>query len=495
MTDMNELNREVPMKSSYILTGISALLVLAIGGFFLWQSNKSPLPVQTINETKLQAYTTGYSYWDNTPPGSSEIAFEKSRGFPTFHDVANGTGTFEDPITLAVGWTLLGATSTPDFAPGTKFYIPNVRRYFVVEDLCGDVKKDGTLPQNEPCHVPEQWAVDKGAQIQIDLWIDGKSGTAKTTIDCMNAVTGDGPHLVIKDPNSNYRVVPGLPLQQRRLHAAFWRPTPNNLSYTEDMSGVESFILGIIEGITEFLPISSTGHLILASELLKIGQSDFQKSFEIIIQLGAICAVIILYWRQFLNIEILKRLVVAFIPTGVIGLALYKIIKTYLLGSTAVVLWAMLLGGIALIVFELWYKHSDGETAMAKKSSLGDISYVQAAAIGLFQAIAIIPGVSRSAATIVGGLVVGLKRTTIVEFSFLLAVPTMLAATGLDLYKNASSFSSADTLNLAIGFVTALVVAIFAIKFLLTFIRTHTFIPFGIYRVVIAVVFWMLFFY
>ncbi len=255
------------------------------------------------------------------------------------------------------------------------------------------------------------------------------------------------------------------------------------------MTALIAAILGVIEGISEFLPISSTGHLILASSVLGVAQTDFQKSFEIIIQLGAIAAVAVLYWRAFLNLDTLKKLIVAFIPTGVIGLLLYKIIKTYLLGNQVVVLWALLLGGVVLIVFELLYKEKPTAT-----QELSDISYKQSFLIGLFQSIAVVPGVSRSAATIVGGLMVGLKRTTIVEFSFLLAVPTMLAATLLDLYKNSSSFSGADTMNLSIGFVCAFVVAIFAIKFLLRFVRTHTFIPFGIYRIVAAIVFWFIIF-
>jgi undecaprenyl-diphosphatase len=252
------------------------------------------------------------------------------------------------------------------------------------------------------------------------------------------------------------------------------------------MTPITAAILGIVEGLSEFLPISSTGHLILASAVLGLGQDDFQKSFEIIIQLGAIAAVVVLYYKSFFNIEILKRLIVAFIPTGIIGLALYKIIKTYLLGNEAVVLGALLLGGVVLIAFELL--HKEKETATAQ---ITEVSYKQSALIGLFQALSIIPGVSRSAASIVGGLLVGLKRTTIVEFSFLLAVPTMLAATGLDLYKNASTFSSSNITVLAVGFVTAFVVAIIAIRFFIGYVRTHTFIPFGVYRVVIAILFWV----
>lgn len=255
------------------------------------------------------------------------------------------------------------------------------------------------------------------------------------------------------------------------------------------MTALTAALLGVVEGISEFLPISSTGHLILASHLLGLTQTDFQKSFEIIIQLGAIAAVIVLYWRSFCNFEILKRIIVAFIPTGIIGLALYKLIKTYLLGNEAVVLWALGLGGVVLVVFELLHKEKTTAT-----QEITTISYKQSALIGLFQALAIVPGVSRSAATIVGGLMMGLKRTTIVEFSFLLAVPTMLAATGLDLYKNASSFSGSDTLSLAIGFITAFVVALGAITFLLRFVRTHTFIPFGIYRIIAALAFWFIIF-
>jgi len=251
------------------------------------------------------------------------------------------------------------------------------------------------------------------------------------------------------------------------------------------MDLLSSLILGIVEGITEFLPISSTGHLILASSLLGLAESNFAKSFEIIIQFGAILSVVVLYWKSFLNIEVLKRLFVAFLPTGVIGLALYSLVKTYLLGNEVVVLWALLIGGVLLIVFELMHK----EPAEAE-GEVESITYTQSFFIGIFQTLAIIPGTSRSAATIVGGLLLGLRRTTIVEFSFLLAVPTMLAATGLDLMKNASSFSSDQFGSLAVGFLVSFIVALFSIKFLLGYIRKHTFIPFGIYRIVVALLFW-----
>ena len=252
------------------------------------------------------------------------------------------------------------------------------------------------------------------------------------------------------------------------------------------MDILHALILGIVEGITEFLPVSSTGHLILAGELLKIPETNFQKSFDIIIQLGAILSVIVLYWKTLWDMATIKKLIVAFIPTGVIGLLLYHTVKTYFLGNQYIVLWSLFLGGVILIAFEHWHREED-----AAINDIAKISYKHAALIGLFQSLAIIPGLSRSAATIVGGLLLGLKRTTIVEFSFLLAVPTMLAASGLDLIKNASSFSMDQFGVLAVGFITSFVVAIFSIKFLLNYIRKHDFIPFGIYRIIAAILFWM----
>jgi undecaprenyl-diphosphatase len=184
--------------------------------------------------------------------------------------------------------------------------------------------------------------------------------------------------------------------------------------------------------------------------------------------------------------EIAKRVMAAFLPTAVLGLLLYKIIKRYLLASTTVVLWSLLLGGLFLIIFELI--HRQKEEAV---DDLASIPYRSCILIGFFQSIAMIPGVSRAAATIVGGLFLGLNRKTIVEFSFLLAVPTMLAATCLDLYKNASSFSTEQMGFLAIGFVVSFIAALAAVKFLLNFIKHHTFISFGIYRIAIVLLFWV----
>ena len=247
-----------------------------------------------------------------------------------------------------------------------------------------------------------------------------------------------------------------------------------------------ALILGIVEGISEFLPISSTGHLILASRLLGIFQTEFVKTFEIAIQLGAILSVVVLYWKKFLlNVEVLKRVFVAFLPTAAIGFVLYKFIKKFLMGNSLIVVWSLFLGGLFLIIFELF--HREKKDAV---SEIPSISYRQAAVIGVFQAVAVIPGVSRSAATIIGGLMLGLRRDVIVEFSFLLAVPTMLAATLLDLYKSANLFDRGQFAVLGIGFVTSFVAAIIAIRFLISFVKRHNFIPFGVYRILLAISFW-----
>lgn len=252
------------------------------------------------------------------------------------------------------------------------------------------------------------------------------------------------------------------------------------------MTWEDSLILGLVEGITEFLPISSTGHLILTGQLLGLAATEFLKSFEIAIQLGAILAAVWLYWRSFLKIAVWQKVLAAFLPTAIIGFILYKIIKQYLLGNPAVVIWALLVGGLALIIFEKL--HKEKETAAGEIES---ISYRQALGIGVCQALAVVPGVSRSAATIVGGLALGLKRTTIVEFSFLLAVPTMLAATGWDLLKSFPSFTWSDLEILAIGFVISFLTALAAIKWLLNFVQKHNFVAFGIYRILVAAAFWI----
>lgn len=254
------------------------------------------------------------------------------------------------------------------------------------------------------------------------------------------------------------------------------------------MEILHAIIIGIVEGITEFLPISSTGHMILTANLLKLANSEFLKTFEIAIQFGAILAVVALFWKKFYkDIEVWKRIAVAFVCTSVIGLLAYKILKTYLLGNQQIVLWSLFLGGIILILFEMNYKEKDDLTC-----GINCIPLWKAALLGVFQAIAIIPGVSRSAATIIGGLSLRVKREEIVEFSFLLAVPTMAAATAYDLLQSAPSFSSSDFSVLAVGFIVSFIVAWFSIKWLIGYVQKHDFKIFGWYRIALAIIFWLL---
>jgi undecaprenyl-diphosphatase len=251
----------------------------------------------------------------------------------------------------------------------------------------------------------------------------------------------------------------------------------------------QSIILGAVEGFTEFLPISSTAHLILTGKVLSIAQTEFVKSFEIAIQLGAILAVVWLYWKKvLLNKEIIKKIAAAFLPTAIFGLLLYKIFKSYLMENLSIIVWALFLGGIFLIIFEYWHKEKPEDTESIEK-----ISYKRCFLIGSCQAISIVPGVSRAAATILSGLFLGIKRKTIVEFSFLLAVPTMLSATILDLLKSSSGFSFNQFGLLAVGFIVSFLVAIIAIKFLISYIQQNDFKLFGIYRIIIASIFWWMF--
>ncbi len=254
------------------------------------------------------------------------------------------------------------------------------------------------------------------------------------------------------------------------------------------MDFLEALILSVIEGITEFLPISSTGHLILASMLLNISQTDFVKSFEIIIQLGAIAAVASLYWKDlFLKKETFFKVAVAFLPTGILGLIFYKIIKSYLLGNLTVTLLSLLIGGLAIIWLEFYLKKRQ-----SFGSKIADLSYSKAVGIGFFQSISMIPGVSRAAATIFGSMILGLSREEAVKFSFLLAIPTMLAATGYDLLKSVSIFTNQDWGILSVGFVGSLLVALVVVKWFINFVRSNNLIPFGIYRIILAAVYFYL---
>jgi len=250
------------------------------------------------------------------------------------------------------------------------------------------------------------------------------------------------------------------------------------------MTIFQALILGVVEGISEFLPISSTAHLIISAKILQIPNTDFLSSFLISIQLGAILSVITLYTRLiWQKPKIILKLASAFLPTAIIGLMAYKLVKNVLLDNLNTIAWALLLGGIILIILEKYFaKHHKNEDF----KEIQDISHRQAALIGVFQSIAIIPGISRSAATIMGGLSLGISRKNIVEFSFLLALPTMAAATALDLYKNPPILETSTIYVWLLGLISAFIVAILGIRFFLKYIQRNDFQLFGWYRIVLG---------
>ncbi len=254
------------------------------------------------------------------------------------------------------------------------------------------------------------------------------------------------------------------------------------------MNILHALFLGIIEGFTEFLPISSTAHIVLAGKLLALPETEFLKSFLIVIQFGSILAVVALYAKRLLtDLETVKKVITAFLPTALIGFVLYKLIKGFFLENTALILIMLFLGGVGLILFERWAKNQN-----FTKTDLRTISYRDALVIGLAQSLAVVPGVSRAAATIVSGMFLKIDRGTMVQFSFLLAIPTMCAAAGYDLLKSAPAFSPGEFHLLAIGFISSFLAALLGIRFLLRFIAHHDFTGFGVYRVIIAVLGWFL---
>jgi undecaprenyl-diphosphatase len=253
------------------------------------------------------------------------------------------------------------------------------------------------------------------------------------------------------------------------------------------MNIIQSIILSIIEGLTEFLPISSTGHMILASSIMNIPEDAFVKTFEISIQIGAIMAIVLLYAKRFLQgISIYLKLAIAFIPTGIIGFLAYPYIKTYLFNPIIVSI-SLVLGGIVLILIDKKVVGQESKTA-----ELESISYKNAFFIGLFQSISMIPGVSRAAATIVGGIFNGLDKKQAIEFSFLLAVPTMFAATGYDLYKTTIGFSGHEIFLLSLGLLVAFITAWIAVKVFIKIVQNYGFKYFGYYRIIIGIIFLLL---
>jgi len=249
------------------------------------------------------------------------------------------------------------------------------------------------------------------------------------------------------------------------------------------MDIIHAIILGIIEGVTEFLPISSTGHLIIGSELMKLPQSSANKAFEVIIQLSAILAVIANYKDKFhpKHFDLWVKLFIAFLPLAAIGFIFKDQIEA--LFSVKVVAIMFIIGGIVFLIVEYFQK-----SATPKTLDVEDISYKQAALVGIAQVFALIPGTSRAGSTIIGALLVGLSRKASAEFSFLLALPVMAATSGYSLLKNYKDFTNENLITLAVGFVVSFIVAYFTMKLFLHFLDKFTFVGFGIYRIVFGVI-------
>lgn len=257
------------------------------------------------------------------------------------------------------------------------------------------------------------------------------------------------------------------------------------------MSLFQTIVLGIIEGLTEFLPVSSTAHLMIFANFLNVTDSEFLKTFEIVVQLGAIFAVLVLYFKKiFSDFSLIKNIVVGFVPTGVVGLLLYKVFKSFL-SNVWLALAMLFLGGMVLIVFERFFKPKDGSALLTTGEAL---NLKKSFVIGLWQSLALIPGVSRSMATILGGMVSGLSRKSAVEFSFLLAFPTMFSATAYDLYRNYSLLNFSQWQTLLIGFVVAFLGAMVSVKWFLKFVETKSFSFFGWYRIAFAAAVFLLLF-
>jgi undecaprenyl-diphosphatase len=243
------------------------------------------------------------------------------------------------------------------------------------------------------------------------------------------------------------------------------------------LSFLEALILAIVEGITEFLPVSSTGHMIIASALMGINESSFVKIFEVNIQFGAILSVVVLYWKRFFqSLDFYYKLLVAFIPAAFIGFLLGDFIDS-LLENVWVVATSLLVGGVILLFVDKWFQSSTEEK----------VDYKKALFIGFFQCIAMIPGVSRSAATIIGGMAQGLNRKTAAEFSFFLAVPTMFAASAYKMLKGYKEITTDNLDILLFGNLVAFIVAMLAIKFFISFLTKYGFKVFGWYRIILGV--------
>ncbi|MBS1983623.1 MAG: undecaprenyl-diphosphate phosphatase [Bdellovibrionales bacterium] len=267
------------------------------------------------------------------------------------------------------------------------------------------------------------------------------------------------------------------------------------------MTIFESLILGVVEGLTEYLPVSSTGHLILASQVLKLEDNEATKAFEIVIQSGAILAVVWLYRAKLISmiqgafrgqaeaVRQILALFLAFLPAAVIGLALHKKIKEHLFGTGPVV-GALIVGGVAMIAIERYLRRRPTQFRFMASASPSAGTAVK---IGFFQCFAMWPGTSRSMATILGGRLCGLNASQAAEFSFLLAIPTLMAATAFDLFKHGHEITSAiGPAQLVVGLLASFIVALVVVRFFLEFLRSYSLEVFGWYRILAGVLVWFL---
>ena len=261
---------------------------------------------------------------------------------------------------------------------------------------------------------------------------------------------------------------------------------------------ITAILLGIVEGVTEFIPVSSTGHLILATELFGYDAAQWAM-FNVVIQLGAILAVVYQYfgtfWQALIDllkwdprgVRFVRNIIVAFIPSAILGLILKDYIDI-LLGSPQVVCWALIAGGIAILLIERWAQPAPTPTSSDRETGVADLPLSQVIGVGLAQCLAMVPGVSRSGATIMGALAMGVNRKTAAEFSFFLAIPTMIGATTLELLTKSDQLSSASGTvgwtEIAIGFVVSFVVALVVIRAFVSYVSRHGFAPFAWYRIV-----------
>ena len=250
------------------------------------------------------------------------------------------------------------------------------------------------------------------------------------------------------------------------------------------MTIFDSIILGIIEGFTEFLPISSTGHLIVAGKFLEIEQNSINKAYEVIIQFSAILAVVLNYRDKFTikKIDLWTNVFLAFLPIGAVGFLFSSQIKE--LFSVNIVAIMFIAGGVVFLIVEKFFIHENAHTI----DNVEDITLKQSMMIGFAQIFALIPGTSRAGSTIIGALLVGLSRKASAEFSFLLAFPVMSAVTAYDMLKHYNEFSDTNLIILAVGFVTSFIIAYLTIKLFLKFLETFTFVFFGIYRILFGVI-------